>query len=79
MGYVVKIGNVVIYHAGDTDLIPEMEKLTGYGKQGNTFVALLPVSGTYVMTSEEAAEAAFFAQAEHCYTYALRCWCCRND
>ena len=58
VGYVVKIGNVVIYHAGDTDLIPEMQKLTGHGKQGNTFVALLPVSGTYVMTSEEAAEAA---------------------
>lgn len=58
VGYVIKIGNVVVYHSGDTDLIHEMEKLTGHGKQGNMFVALLPVSGTYVMTPEEAAEAA---------------------
>ncbi len=58
VGYVIKIGKVIIYHAGDTDVIPEMHKLTGYGKQGNTFVALLPVSGTYVMSSDEAAEAA---------------------
>ena len=49
---------MIIYHAGDTDRIPEMEKLTGYGKQGNEFVALLPVSGTYVMTAEEAADVA---------------------
>jgi L-ascorbate metabolism protein UlaG (beta-lactamase superfamily) len=35
-----------------------MEKLTGYGKQGNEFIALLPVSGTYTMAAEEAAEAA---------------------
>lgn len=58
VGYVVKMKDVVIYHAGDTDMIPEMKNLTGYGKQGNTFVALLPVSGTYVMDADEAAEAA---------------------
>lgn len=58
MGYVVKLGNVVIYHAGDTDSIPEMQKLTGYGKKGNEFIALLPVGGKYTMNAEEAAEAA---------------------
>ena len=58
MGYIVKMGNVVIYHAGDSDKIPEMSKLSGYGKDGNKFIALLPVSGTYTMTAEEAAEVA---------------------
>ncbi len=58
LGYVIKLENVIIYHAGDTDNIPEMQKLTGYGKHGNAFVALLPVSGTYVMTAEEAFEVA---------------------
>lgn len=58
VGFVVKMGNVVLYHSGDTDFIPEMKNLTGYGKKGNEFVALLPVSGKYVMTAEQAAEAA---------------------
>ena len=58
MGYIIKLGNVVIYHAGDSDKIPEMSKLSGYGKDGNKFVVLLPVSGTYVMNAEEAAEIA---------------------
>lgn len=51
VGYVVEFDGERIYHAGDTDLIPEMENLR------NIDVALLPVSGTYVMTAEEAAEA----------------------
>lgn len=50
-GYIITIKGVRIYHAGDTDAIPEMMGL-------RADVALLPVSGTYVMTSEEAAEAA---------------------
>lgn len=58
LGYLIKLPGVIIYHAGDCDKIPEMEKLTGYGRHGNNFVALLPVSGRYVMTAEEAAEAA---------------------
>ena len=41
-----------IYHSGDTDVIPEMDEAAGVD------VALLPVSGTYVMTPSEAAEAA---------------------
>jgi L-ascorbate metabolism protein UlaG (beta-lactamase superfamily) len=58
LGYIVKMHDVIVYHAGDSDKIPEMSKLSGYGKDGNKFVALLPVSGKYVMTAEEAAEVA---------------------
>ena len=64
MGYLLKFGKVVIYHAGDTDKIKEMQKLTGYGKHGNSFVVLLPVSGKYVMTAEEAAEVAGMLKPE---------------
>lgn len=58
LGYLIKINGVIIYHAGDTDKIPEMQNLTGYGKHGVEFVALLPVSGKYVMDADEAAEVA---------------------
>lgn len=58
VGYVIKMNDLIIYHAGDTDKIPEMQKLTGYKKEDKTFVALLPVGGRFTMNSEEAAEAA---------------------
>jgi len=58
VGYLLKMNNVLVYHAGDTDVIPEMQKLTGYKQQGKKFVALLPVGGRFTMTFEEAAEAA---------------------
>jgi L-ascorbate metabolism protein UlaG (beta-lactamase superfamily) len=51
LGFIVTLGGCRIYHAGDTDLIEEMADL-------NVDIALLPVSGTYVMTAEEAVEAA---------------------
>jgi L-ascorbate metabolism protein UlaG (beta-lactamase superfamily) len=51
-GYVVTIAGRRVYHAGDTDFIPEMRELK------NIDIAFLPVSGTYVMTAQEAAEAA---------------------
>lgn len=51
LGFVVAVGGRKIYFAGDTDLIPEMSAV-------KADVAILPVSGTYVMTAEEAAEAA---------------------
>ena len=50
VGYIVTLKGVRTYHAGDTDAIPEMSRL-------RTDIALLPVSGTYVMTPEEAAKA----------------------
>lgn len=64
LGYVVKLEKVIVYHAGDSDFTPEMKKLSGYGKQGNHFIALLPVSGRYVMTAEEAAKAASLLNPE---------------
>lgn len=51
VGYVLTIKDVRIYHAGDTDKIPEMSELKYID------LALLPVSGTYVMTYKEAVEA----------------------
>ena len=51
VGYVLKVKGVSIYHAGDTDAIPEIKGL-------NVDIALLPVSGTYVMTADEAIELA---------------------
>lgn len=57
VGYIIKVDNAVFYHSGDTDVIPEMQKLTGYKKQGTEFVALLPIGGKYTMSPEEALEA----------------------
>jgi len=51
VGYIVTLDGTRIYHAGDTDLIPEM-------KTFKVDIAFLPVSGKYVMTAEEAAKAA---------------------
>lgn len=51
LGFIVTVEGVKIYHAGDTDLIPEMKNYL-------CDIALMPVSGTYVMTAEEAAKAA---------------------
>jgi len=51
VGYIVTVGGVRIYFAGDTDHIPEMDSV-------QCDIALLPVSGIYVMTAEEAAQAA---------------------
>lgn len=50
VGYVLTVGGQRIYHAGDTDAIPEMEGL-------RPDIAMIPVSGTYVMDADEAAEA----------------------
>jgi len=52
VGYVLTVGNKPIYHAGDTDFIPEMKDLK------NIYLALLPTGGTYTMDNQEAAEAA---------------------
>jgi L-ascorbate metabolism protein UlaG (beta-lactamase superfamily) len=51
LGFIVTVEGVRLYHAGDTDFIPEMRGL-------QVDIALLPVSGIGVMTAEEAAQAA---------------------
>ncbi len=50
VGYIVTLGGKRIYHMGDTDHVPEINKV-------KCDIALVPVSGTYVMTAPEAIEA----------------------
>jgi L-ascorbate metabolism protein UlaG (beta-lactamase superfamily) len=52
VGFDVNVRGERLYHAGDTDVVPEMDAVVGVD------VALLPVCGTYVMTADEAVEAA---------------------
>jgi L-ascorbate metabolism protein UlaG (beta-lactamase superfamily) len=51
VGYIVELGGIRIYHAGDCDFFPEMASI-------KADVALLPIGGTYTMNEEEAASAA---------------------
>ncbi len=51
VGYIITLEGTRYYHAGDTDLIPEMK-----GYQAD--VAFLPVGGKYTMNAAEAAQAA---------------------
>jgi L-ascorbate metabolism protein UlaG (beta-lactamase superfamily) len=50
VGYVMMLSGIRVYHAGDSDDIPEMSQV-------HPDIALVPVSGTYVMTADEAAKA----------------------
>ena len=50
LGFIVELEGVKIYHAGDTDFIPEM-------KDFQVDIALIPVSGTYVMNADQAVKA----------------------
>jgi L-ascorbate metabolism protein UlaG (beta-lactamase superfamily) len=50
LGYIIKIDNYKIYHAGDTDFIPEMEGL-------RPDIAMLPVGGGPTMNWKEAVKA----------------------
>jgi len=51
LGFIVTIEGVRIYHSGDADFIPEMKEI-------KSDIALLPVSGTYVMDAQQAVAAA---------------------
>lgn len=52
VGYVLTCGKIRIYHAGDTDIIPEMSVLNDID------VAFLPIGGTFTMDISEAVQAA---------------------
>jgi L-ascorbate metabolism protein UlaG (beta-lactamase superfamily) len=56
LGYLIQFegysNNVLIYHAGDTDIIPEMKQLSEID------VAFLPIGGNFTMNAGEAAKAA---------------------
>jgi L-ascorbate metabolism protein UlaG (beta-lactamase superfamily) len=51
VGYIIEVGGIRIYHAGDTGIVQGMEGLS-------VDVVLLPIGGTSVMDEEKAAEAA---------------------
>jgi L-ascorbate metabolism protein UlaG (beta-lactamase superfamily) len=57
VGYLIFLGNTVVYHAGDTDVIKEMANIPEETKK-LYLIALLPVGGTYTMTAQEAVKAA---------------------
>lgn len=52
VGYLITVEGKKVYHAGDTDFIPEMKEL------GAVDVALLPIGGTFTMNIPDAVEAA---------------------
>ncbi len=54
VGYIFDLNGMKIYHAGDTDFIPEMNTF----KDLNLDIAMLPIGGHYTMDWEEAADAA---------------------
>jgi L-ascorbate metabolism protein UlaG (beta-lactamase superfamily) len=57
VGFILSLGGERLYFAGDTDHIPEMADI-------ECDIALLPVSGIYVMDADEAAQAADTLQPE---------------
>lgn len=48
VGYVLELGGHSYYHAGDTDHLPDLERI-------KTDVAMVPVGGTFTMDATEAA------------------------
>lgn len=58
VGYLIRADGKTIYHAGDTDFIPEMRLLK------NIDLALLPTGDKYTMDNTEAAEAAIAIKPE---------------
>lgn len=53
-GYILFVNNQKIYHAGDTDFIPEMQNLASKSLD----IAMLPMGGTYTMEVKETIKAA---------------------
>ncbi len=51
VGYLLTIDGKTIYHAGDTDVIPEMKEF------GKVDMAFLPIGGTFTMDIQEAVQA----------------------
>ena len=50
IGFLIELKGIRVYHTGDSDLTPEISDF-------KPDIALVPVSGTYVMTAQEAAKA----------------------
>lgn len=62
-GYVVTVGSLRIYVAGDTEPIPEMANL------GSIDIAFLPMNLPFTMTPEQVAEAARLIRPKILYPY----------
>ena len=58
VGYIFTVNNMTVYHAGDTDFIPEMKNL------GKINIAMLPIGGTYTMDVDDAIRAANAIKAD---------------
>jgi L-ascorbate metabolism protein UlaG (beta-lactamase superfamily) len=56
LGYLVEVDGIRVYHAGDTDVIPEMRDL-------RPDIALLPIGGMFVMDWRAGVEAAALLKA----------------
>jgi L-ascorbate metabolism protein UlaG (beta-lactamase superfamily) len=54
VGYILTVNKQKIYHAGDTDFIPEMRELSSKSLD----IAMLPMGGTYTMEVDEMIDAA---------------------
>ncbi len=61
-GFVVYIGGLVIYYAGDTALFSDMKLI---GQKDNLDYAILPIGDNYTMGLEDAALAAQLLNARH--------------
>jgi len=59
LGWIVESGGKRIYHMGDTELVPEMSDLPPID------ILLIPISGFYVMDSEEAIKAIKVIKPKH--------------
>lgn len=57
MGFVVDVNGIKIYHTGDSDFIPEMKNI-------KCDVALIPISGKFVMDVNEAVNAVLTIKPE---------------
>lgn len=60
VGYILNVNNQRIYHAGDTDFIPEMEDLASKSLD----IAMLPMGGHYTMGVEDMIKAANIISAK---------------
>jgi L-ascorbate metabolism protein UlaG (beta-lactamase superfamily) len=63
LGFLIDIGGIRIYYAGDTDITAEMKALRGVD------VALLPIGGTYTMDADQAAQAVKFFKPKKAIPY----------
>ena len=61
VGFIIEVDDLKLYHAGDTDLIPEMKSLNDID------VAFIPCGGTYVMDIEEASESALLIHPKYAF------------